>query len=314
MGSNMSTAAISKSIVVDEVNASPETLWSVLTDVENMPQFLSAVEDVKVLPFNSPVVVDDVSGNELDQDVKVLSSNSPVDEERQNVLDHSPDTATCRLKAVNSSASTKSTNDSVDTYSCHPLEFKEGFSWEETRSTLGKQARMIKYVTSIELKTTVTNPSDDDTANLRNNRSIRHYQKHFRLNIAVLGKIQKEANIHESKTCTCTLIVGWDEVVDHGGECINKNSTHNDSIMTSSNHPSQPTTTTTFVLPKKCQFTLTMAFIPKSRLVRYKLRFARCCGIYLIVHHIMNRLIQSECNDLVLEAERREKLVTSNPG
>jgi Polyketide cyclase / dehydrase and lipid transport len=291
MGSMMSTTGISESFL-DEVNASPETIWSVITDVENMPRFLSAVEEVKVLP-----------------------SHCSLDEERKSELDRSPETATtCQSTHIDSLASSKTSNDSIyslvssktsndsiDTQSTCPFDeskgtVKEGFTWEETRYTFGRHSKTIKCVTSIgSMSSDVSTSSDNDSLP---GRCIRRHQIHLRMNIIVHGTSKaRKIPCHKAGTCTGTFLIGWDEVAaNHGTEDIVNGSTYNDCGNSSVG------TTTSYVVPKKCQLTVTMAFIPKSAIARWSLSVAGYCGL----NYRINRIIQHEFNEIVLEAELRE--------
>jgi Polyketide cyclase / dehydrase and lipid transport len=278
MGTMRSTTGISESFL-NEVNASPETIWSVITDVENMPRFLSAVEEVKVLP-----------------------SQSSFDDERKRDLDRSPETATiCQSTHVDSLASTKTSNDSIDTQSFCQFDesttVKEGFIWEETRGTFGRH-KTIKCVTSIgSITSDATTPSDSCTLQVKNTR---HCQKYIRMNIVVLGTSKtRKLHCHQA-TCTGTIMIDWDVVENHdtSTEDSVNDSTYNDWGNISIG-------ATSYVVPKKCQLTVTMAFIPKSVLGRWILSMAKCCGL----NRRINRVIQKECDELVIEAERRESLL-----
>jgi Polyketide cyclase / dehydrase and lipid transport len=128
MGSMISTG-VSNSYVVEEVNASPGTLWSIVTDVEAMPHFISAIKDVKVLGST----YDEYGGKEQesrsDQPSKVRTSQ-------------------CRLRRTDSVASSKTGIDSVDAHSSCTLDkirtLKEGFTWEETRCIYGRERTFLK--------------------------------------------------------------------------------------------------------------------------------------------------------------------------
>jgi hypothetical protein len=180
---------------------------------------------------------------------------------------------------------------------------KEGTSWEETRCMLGKQSKLITCVTSIGVITNVANISYD-----RNGLPVLETQKHqkcIRTSISVLDKIVK-VHCLESKTCTSTVSIGWDEAVNHVGHNHDYQfsaRTHSDSSRRSCSK--MPVTSS---MPKKCQLTITMAFISKNAIVCWKLMMARPCGVRSIVNSIM----QLEVDEIVREAVRREKCMTQD--
>jgi hypothetical protein len=277
MGSTISTG-ISKSLVVDEVNASPETMWLTATDFENMPQFISALKEIK----------------ELD------TPRQPQHRKKRQIgLDPTPKAISRQLNKENATL-TRTIKDGKD--SDKNREVKEGSTWEETRWMLGKQSKMITCVTSIGLITNLANISCDSSG--LPDHTIQKHQKYIRMHLSVLDKIGRRYRL-EFKTWTATFNVAWDEIVNdavHGNDVHHSTHTTSDASMGLSKTPSISS------IPTKCQFTITMAFIPKNVYTRVKIMMARLFG----VDRIINRTLQLELDELVKEAERREKRISQN--
>lgn len=219
---------VSKSVIIDEVNSSPETLWSTIIDIESMPHFISTIKKVKVLGSS-------------------LSSNTA--DERYHIVD-----------AVDQSFS----KNEIKTSNKNDNKVKEGFAWEETRYIMGREATLIKYITCIGSNTSIVNRcnSSDSNSTIATTTSsmIQHQQKNIRINATVTGKSQKK---HRHGSKTFTIFVDWDEEVTNYNYNVNsmndiQNNVHDltnisESSNKSTTNNSSANTSSVLLLPNnKC--------------------------------------------------------------
>jgi hypothetical protein len=290
MGS-MVSKGVSLSYVVEEVNVSPGMLWSVVTDIENMPCFVSAIKEVKILG----------SAYKYNNNKNKNNNNKNKNENRKVGSDHSCETTSSRSKLIDSDVATKPLNKGCGfSNSCQQEEWnevKEGFIWEETRCFLGRESKLRKCITSIGVSTSIADLSHPTSSSrLPGSSDIRRHQKYLRINNTVLGKTQTVCRLGSK---TYTIIIDWDEVNPNHNSNVDDN-THIGSD--SSTNTSTSSMNTSSFLPKKCQLTVTMAFIPNTIVARLKLLMAGPCGIT----RKMNRMFQCEVEEILREAERRE--------
>jgi hypothetical protein len=266
----------SKSYVVEEFIASPGTLWSIVTDVEAMPQYISAIKDVNVL------------GSTYDENGSA---------EQENRSDQPSKKSSCRWRRTDPVASSKTGLDSVGAYSSCTLDtirtLKEGFTWEEIRYIRRSERKILKRVTSVGLKTRVTNIYSDPNGSPVN--VIRHQQKYLRINAKLSTQTQNSL-----ETMTYTIIIGWDEIGNHDENERTDRRSNMDATESSTNNSKAPVIS---LLPKKCQLMITMAYIPNSILARLALIGLDLSGF----NRINNRVFQNEVDEILMEAERREK-------
>jgi hypothetical protein len=168
---------VSKSYVVEEVQASPGTLWSTITDVKTMPQFISAIEEVKVLPLG---------------------------------LTYDPSKKLRRRKYGSGDTSGSSNKDSDNNTASFGFnkenDIKEGFSWEETRHCplFGNELKITKCVTSIGLISRVEN-TNTVKKGLPAQYPVWRFQKYLRINATLVRKS------HHPESETRTIAIDWDQ-------------------------------------------------------------------------------------------------------
>jgi Polyketide cyclase / dehydrase and lipid transport len=264
---------VSKSFIIDEVHASPATLWSTITDIESMPQFISTLKDVKI---------------------RSRSDNKQVEGGDQS----SCSSRTNSSSKISSNQINSRHNDNININ--NNLMIEEGCAWEETRFMIGRESKLAKCVTCIGSNcSSVVNHTNGINHDSNHNSMIQHQQKFIRINATVLGKSQKK---HRHGSKTCTMFVDWDEIMTaDANDTVNISATSKVIIGTKNSE--------IVVLPtKQCQFTVTMAYIPTNFFLRCKLILGSCLGI----NRRIDRTIQNEMNDIITEAERREQAITVN--
>jgi hypothetical protein len=260
MGSMLSIGVV-KTYIVEDVEASPETLWSTITDIETIPHFISAVKEVNVLGLT----------------YKNLS--------RKNSYDEYSKASTCL-----SSKDFDDTNSS--SFNCeNDSEVNEGFAWEEIRrcALFGNELKVMKSVTSIGLIPGIDNTNSES---LSTQFPGRRCQKYLRINTTLIRS-------HHFESETCTIMIDWDQdVKDNVPTGSNTTLADSETSSVSNANVSAPSSHR-----KKCQLSVTTAFIPNNILLRLSLLVGR----YFRVQSKGNCMLQYEINEIRAEAEKRER-------
>lgn len=282
---------ISRSITVDDIDVSPETLWSTILDVEAMPMYLSDLKYVRI--------IDDHLNN-------FVHSRSHLKEDISR-----DDQPTKDLDSYSSSNNSR---------------IREGFAWEELRfhPLLNKDMTNFKRVTRIGSHSTISTTGRDfcNSGTVKNKKNSNTDDVDCKSMIKQQQQHQKFIGIHATSfnncdlrfrnaTKTYTIFIEWEDViVASDRSCLDESNgtsatTTAKTTATSSPSTQQLSSSSYQLVPSKCRINVTNAFLTGNLCFLMRLKLYQFCGRTRLLDDCLRR----EINEIVAEATRREHVL-----
>lgn len=274
---------MSRSITVDDIDVSPETLWSTILDIESMPIYLSDLKHVRI--------IDDHTASRVHRKEDVPRDVQPTKEE---------DT----------------------TFASTSGRIREGFAWEELRfhPLLKKDMKNFKRVTRIGYHSTSGKDCcDSGSVKNKKNRNIndvdcksmikQQQQQHHQKYIGIHATSVDDSDLRfRDATKTYTFFLEWEDVIVASDFSCSDQTNRTSTTTTTTTSPSiqqlsSSTSSSSYQLvPSKCRINVTTAFLTYNLCFLIRLKLYQFCGRT----RLLDDYLRKEINEIIAEASRRE--------